>query len=63
MLKIFPFLFIDYDVVVVIHLDAMHLFAVNAVFFWEIHFGGGDYGLSLQAKAAALSGGGGGHSC
>ena len=59
MLNIFPFLFIDYDAVVWIHLDVVHLVAADAVFFWEINFGAVDYGLPLQAKAAALSGSGG----
>ena len=59
MLNIFPFLFIDYDAVVWIHLDVVHLVAIDAVFFWASHFGGGDYGLPLQAKAMALNGGSG----
>ena len=56
LLKIFPFLFIDYDAVVWIHLNVVYLVAANVVFFRKINFGAGDYGLPLQAKAAALSG-------
>ena len=37
----------------------MHL-VVDAIFFPKIHFGGGNYGPPLQAKATTLSGGGGG---